>query len=89
MYNNKKSAEAIEEEGGSAHLVKGGIEMLSVEDNLNNRRLNKGKSLPKPNFNRQYGMQNIIKALSLTPYELQSSWPLHESDIEEGNPDLP
>ncbi|KAG8479256.1 hypothetical protein CXB51_029757 [Gossypium anomalum] len=94
MYNNKKSAEAIEEEeeeegGGSAHLVKGGIEMHSVEDNLNNRSLNKWKSLPKPNFSRQHSMQKIIKTLSLTPYELQSSWPLHESDIEEGNPDLP
>ncbi|KAG4176815.1 hypothetical protein ERO13_A11G269100v2 [Gossypium hirsutum] len=94
MYNNKKSAEAVEEEeggggGGSAHLVKGGIEMHSVEDNLNNRSLNKWKSLPKPNFSRQHSMQKIIKTLSLTPYELQSSWPLHESDIEEGNPDLP
>ncbi|MBA0729257.1 hypothetical protein Golax_020565, partial [Gossypium laxum] len=97
MYNNKKSAEAIEEEeeegggggGGSAHLVKGGIEMHSVEDNLTNRSLNKWKSLPKPNFSRQHSMQKIIKTLSLTPYELQSSWPLHESDIEEGNPDLP
>ncbi|KAH1083681.1 hypothetical protein J1N35_023442 [Gossypium stocksii] len=94
MYNNKKSAEAIEEEeeeegGGSAHLVKGGIEMHSVEDNLNNRSLNKWKSLPKPNFSRQHSMQKIIKTLSLTPYELQSSWPLHESDIEEGDPDLP
>ncbi|KHG24498.1 Bidirectional sugar transporter SWEET16 [Gossypium arboreum] len=94
MYNNKKSAEAVEEEeggggGGSAHLVKGGIEMHSVEDNLNNRSLNKWKSLPKPNFSRQHSMQKIIKTVSLTPYELQSSWPLHESDIEEGNPDLP
>ncbi|TYJ11698.1 hypothetical protein E1A91_A11G295100v1 [Gossypium mustelinum] len=94
MYNNRKSAEAVEEEeggggGGSAHLVKGGIEMHSVEDNLNNRSLNKWKSLPKPNFSRQHSMQKIIKTLSLTPYELQSSWPLHESDIEEGNPDLP
>ncbi|OMP03250.1 SWEET sugar transporter [Corchorus olitorius] len=87
IYKNKsgsaKSTEAMEEEG-SAHLVKGGIEMHSLEEDLTNRSLNKGKSLPKPHFNRQYSLQKIVKTLSLNPYELQSSWP-HESDVEEGS----
>ncbi|OMO98649.1 SWEET sugar transporter [Corchorus capsularis] len=86
IYKNKsgsaKSTEAMEEEG-SAHLVKGGIEMHSLEEDLTNRSLNKGKSLPKPHFNRQYSLQKIVKTLSLNPYALQSSWP-HESDVEEG-----
>ncbi|GMI79347.1 hypothetical protein HRI_001604000 [Hibiscus trionum] len=90
MYKNKsvpsKPDEAMEEEG-SAHLMKGGIQMHSLEENLNNRSLNKGKSLPKPYIDRQYSFQKIIKTLSLSPYELQSSRPPHESDVEGGNPD--
>ncbi|KAE8675411.1 Nodulin MtN3 family protein isoform 2 [Hibiscus syriacus] len=91
MYKNKsvppKPDEAMEE--GSAHLMRGGIEIHSLEENLNNRSLNKGKSLPRPYISRQYSLQKIIKTLSLSPYELQSSWPPHESDVEEANPDLP
>ncbi|EOY11536.1 hypothetical protein QUC31_009430 [Theobroma cacao] len=89
IYKNKsasaKSPEAMEEEG-SAHLVKGGIEMHSLEDDLKNRSLNKCRSLPKPQVGRQYSLQKIMKTLSLTPYELQSSYPLH-SDVEDGNTD--
>ena len=91
IYKNKsvsaKSTEAMEEEG-SVHLVKGGIEMHSLEEDLKNRSLNKGKSLPKSHVNRQDSFQKIIKAISLTSYELQSSWP-HESDVEDGNTDHP
>ncbi|XVF06015.1 hypothetical protein REPUB_Repub06bG0011700 [Reevesia pubescens] len=86
IYKNKsvsaKSAESMEEEG-SAHLVKGGIEMHSLEDDLKNRSLNKGKSLPKPHVNRQYSLQKILKTASSAPYELQSSFP-HDSDVEDG-----
>ncbi|KAK9016940.1 hypothetical protein V6N11_079432 [Hibiscus sabdariffa] len=92
MYKNKsvssKPDEAMEEEG-SAHLMKRGIEMHSLEENLSNRSLNKGRSLPKPYIDRQYSFQKIIKTLSLSPYELQSSRPPHESDVEGGNPDQP
>ncbi|KAE8660212.1 Bidirectional sugar transporter SWEET16 [Hibiscus syriacus] len=50
MYKNKSAAQQPDEamEEGSAHLMKGGIEMHSLEENLHNRSLNKGKSLPKP-----------------------------------------
>ncbi|XVE89620.1 hypothetical protein DITRI_Ditri20bG0010600 [Diplodiscus trichospermus] len=91
IYKKKSSVsakltEAMEEEG-SAHLVKRGIEMHSLEgDDLKIRSINKGKSLPKPHVNRQYSFQKIIKTLSLNPYELQSSWS-HESDVEDGNID--
>ncbi|XP_021283031.1 bidirectional sugar transporter SWEET17-like, partial [Herrania umbratica] len=89
IYKNKsasaKSPEAMEEEG-SAHLVKRGIEMHSLEDDLKNRSLNKGRSLPKPHVSRQYSLQKIMKTISLTPYESQSSYPLH-SDVEDGNTD--
>ncbi|KAL4377652.1 hypothetical protein GQ457_02G036470 [Hibiscus cannabinus] len=92
MYKNKsvslKPDEAMEEDG-SAHLMKRGIEMHSLEENLSNRSLNKGRSLPKPYIDRQNSFQKIIKTLSLSPYELQSSRPPHESDVEGGNPDQP
>ncbi|XP_039029643.1 bidirectional sugar transporter SWEET16-like [Hibiscus syriacus] len=91
MYKNRSVApkpdDAMEE--GSAHLMKGSIEMHSLEENLHNRSLNKGKSLPKPDINRQYSFQKIIKTLSLSPHELQSSRSPHESVVEEGNPDQP
>ncbi|XP_022720127.1 bidirectional sugar transporter SWEET17-like [Durio zibethinus] len=87
IYKNNsvsaKSTKATEEEG-SAHLVKGGIKMHSLDDDLKNRSLNKGKSLPKPHVNRQYSFQKIVKTLSLTPYELKSSWPL-DRDLEDGH----
>lgn len=91
MYKNKsvsaKSTDAMEE--GSAHLVKGGMEMHSLEEeDLKIRGLNKGKSLPKPHLNRQYSFQKIIKTISLSPYELQSGWP-DENDIEHGHTDHP
>ncbi|EOY11538.1 hypothetical protein QUC31_009429 [Theobroma cacao] len=85
IFKNKsasaKSPEAMEEEG-SAHLVKGGIEMHSLEDDLKNRSLNKGKSLPKPHVSRQNSLQNIMKTVSLTPYELQSSYLLHSDVVD-------
>ncbi|KAJ9180284.1 hypothetical protein P3X46_008551 [Hevea brasiliensis] len=90
MYKNKsKSAKSIEamEEVGSAHLVKGGIEMQSHNDDeddetgINNRSLNKGKSLPKPSANRQYSFKKILRTLSLNAQDLQSGWP-NESDVE-------
>ncbi|XWS42365.1 hypothetical protein CRYUN_Cryun16bG0008300 [Craigia yunnanensis] len=91
VYKNKsvssKSTEAMEEEG-SAHLVKGGLEMHSLEYDLKNPSLNKGKRLPKLHINRQFGLQKTMKTLSLTPYELQSSCP-HESDVQDGNTDHP
>ncbi|XWS57484.1 hypothetical protein CRYUN_Cryun09bG0178200 [Craigia yunnanensis] len=67
IYKNKsasaKSTEAMEEEG-AAHLVKGGIEMLSLEDDLKNRSLYKGKSLPKPHVIGQYSFKKIVKTIS-------------------------
>uniref|UniRef100_A0A5B6YYG4 Putative bidirectional sugar transporter SWEET16-like n=2 Tax=Davidia involucrata TaxID=16924 RepID=A0A5B6YYG4_DAVIN len=90
MYKNKsfppKSTEAMEEEG-SAHLAKGGIEMQDMdeddEDEAKNRSLSKGRSLPKPSLSRQYSIQKIMKTLSLSPYELESSFP-YENDVENG-----
>lgn len=88
MYTKKSGSEksAMEEEG-SPHLVKGGIEMLTHNDEddkmcINNRSLNKGKSLPKPTVNRQNSLKKILKTLSLNVQDLQSGW-LH--DIELGN----
>ncbi|KAL5786788.1 hypothetical protein ACOSQ2_009180 [Xanthoceras sorbifolium] len=93
MYKNKskstKPPEVMEEEEGSVHLVKRGIEMQAYhhDDNnngddddvndgtkVNNRSLNKGKSLPKPSFNRLYSLQKIIKTLSLGPYNTYPTW---------------
>ncbi|KAJ0015151.1 hypothetical protein Pint_19673 [Pistacia integerrima] len=97
IYKNKskstKSTEKMEEEG-SARLVKGTIEMRGFGDdhhegdeaNHNNRAaFTKGKSLPKPHVKRQYSLQKIIKTLSLGPYDLYSTWPQDEPDVEMGN----
>ncbi|XP_059652374.1 bidirectional sugar transporter SWEET16-like isoform X1 [Cornus florida] len=66
--SSEKSSEAREEEG-SAHLVKGAIEMRDFDEaeeaQIKNRRLNKGRSLPKPSVSRQYSIHKIVKALSL------------------------
>jgi solute carrier family 50 protein (sugar transporter) len=92
VYKNKsniistKSTEKMEEEG-SAHLVKGIIQMQAFheddEEVLKNRSLNKGRSLPKPPVNRQYSFQRISKTFSLSPYEIHANY-AHEDDVENG-----
>ncbi|XP_059439359.1 bidirectional sugar transporter SWEET16-like [Corylus avellana] len=92
VYKNKsniistKSTEKMEEEG-SAHLVKGIIQMQAFHEDdqeaLKNRSLNKGTSLPKPPVNRQYSFQRLLKTSSLNPYEVHSNW-AHVDDLENG-----
>jgi solute carrier family 50 protein (sugar transporter) len=75
VYKNKsniistKSTEKMEEEG-SAHLVKGIIQMQAFheddEEALKTRSLDKGRSLPKPPVNRQYSFQRILKTFSFS-----------------------
>lgn len=85
IYKNKskptKSPYEMEE-GGSAHLIKGPIEMLNINEDEEaknkNGSLRKGRSLPPPS--RQLSFQKIMKKLSLSP---QSSLP-YEKDIENG-----
>lgn len=74
----------MDEEEGSAHLVKRAIEMQGLDEDFpKNRSLFKGSSLPKPAFSRQYSVNKIVKTLSLSPYELQSG-PDHEHDVKNG-----
>lgn len=90
IYKNKsgstKSTDDMEEEG-LAHLVEGTVEMQPYkEDNeakIENRSLRKGGSLPKTTVSRQYRFNNIIKTLSLSPYQSPSSSP-NEDDLESG-----
>ncbi|KAL5701317.1 hypothetical protein ACHQM5_026664 [Ranunculus cassubicifolius] len=90
IYNNKtsvstKSMEKLEEEG-SAHLVHGDLEMGQYKDiEKKERNLSKGVSLPKSYMTvaRQNSIQKIVKTRSLlTPYELQSDWPVEEDDVK-------
>ncbi|GAB2218692.1 hypothetical protein Droror1_Dr00001919 [Drosera rotundifolia] len=83
IYKNKSSTlptkttnKMAEEEEGLAHLV---IEMQRSEEQEGakheareyNRKLTKGRSLPKTSVSRQHSISGIIKTLSLGPYELQ------------------
>ncbi|KAK0598934.1 hypothetical protein LWI29_000852 [Acer saccharum] len=82
MCKNKskstKSTDVVEEDG-SAHLVKRSTEMRAIDHDddvddgnkvMNDRILNKGTSLPKPSINRQFSLKNIVKTLSLGPYDV-------------------
>ncbi|KAI3472470.1 hypothetical protein Pfo_031165 [Paulownia fortunei] len=88
VYKNKSTSEGFEEkmeDEGSAHLFKGAIQMQDFNEDdqemkMKNRSLNKVNSLPKPSVVRQYS-QNIMKTLSLSPYELEK---FNEKDIENG-----
>ncbi|KAK4406696.1 Bidirectional sugar transporter SWEET16, partial [Sesamum angolense] len=88
IYRSKAMPEESEErmeEEGSADLFKGAIQMQGFDEDdqetsLKNRSLNKGNSLPKPSVVRQYS-HNIVKTLSLNPYELQK---VTGNDVEEG-----
>jgi solute carrier family 50 protein (sugar transporter) len=90
VYKKKSmsSTDKMEEEG-SAHLVKGMIQMRALDKDdekaaaLKNRSLNKGRSLPKPSAIRQYSFQRILKTFSLNPHEIHSNWAL-EVDVENG-----
>lgn len=93
MYKNKsksaKSTEKMEEEV-AAQLVKADIEMRGFgddhdEDHMNRTALVKGRSLPKPSVNRQNSLQKIMKTISLGPYDLYSTWPNDEPDVEMGS----
>ncbi|KAL5851011.1 hypothetical protein ACOSQ4_009024 [Xanthoceras sorbifolium] len=83
-----KPPEVMEEEG-SIHLVKRCIEMQAYDhddnDNfedddfnddtkVNNRSLNKVKSLPKHSFKRQHSLKKFAKTLSLGPYDTCPTW---------------
>ncbi|XP_010259506.1 PREDICTED: bidirectional sugar transporter SWEET16-like isoform X1 [Nelumbo nucifera] len=86
---SQKSTEAKEEEG-SAHLVRGNVEMSEYEDSsefkTKNRSLNKGMSLPKSSVARQHSFTKILKTLSLSPYKLHHSSLADddEDDVEKG-----
>lgn len=78
------------EEEVAAQLVKADIEMRGLgddhdEDHKNRTALVKGKSLPKPSVNRQNSLQKIMKTISLGPYDLYSTWPNDEPDVEMGS----
>ncbi|XP_043710628.1 bidirectional sugar transporter SWEET16-like [Telopea speciosissima] len=89
MYKKKsasqKSIEKVEEEG-SAHLVRGGIEMDLYEDDetkkSKHRNLHKGRSLPKTSVARHQSFQKILKTQSLSLHS--ESWH-DEDDVEKGN----
>ncbi|KAL5565995.1 hypothetical protein UlMin_029159 [Ulmus minor] len=83
MYRNKtpRSTATKEEESSDTLVEERGVEMQmqeygeDEENNLNNRILEKGHSLPRPFMTRLNSMpQKIVKALSLNANELQSSW---------------
>ncbi|KAK3418642.1 hypothetical protein EUGRSUZ_H04550 [Eucalyptus grandis] len=77
IYKNQSAASKLEEsteeaeEDGSAHLVKGDVEIGSYnvedENQLKNRTIARGRSLPKPPVSRQYSLQKIMKTLSMSP----------------------
>ena len=78
IYKNKskmlaKSTDVMKEEG---------------LNDLKNRRLNKGTSMPKQQVDRQYSMPKIIKTLSFGPHELHSSLD-SEDNVEIGEKDHP
>ncbi|XP_057962691.1 bidirectional sugar transporter SWEET16-like isoform X2 [Malania oleifera] len=83
IYKNKSesptSTEKMEEEEGSAHLVRGAVEMQAFDNDdaakTKNQNLRKGRSLPKPSVLRQQSLQKIMKTFSLSPYELHHGWP--------------
>ncbi|KAJ4827220.1 hypothetical protein Tsubulata_049040, partial [Turnera subulata] len=93
---SQKSTKSREEEEGSAHLVREGVEMGAYggggggggdhhnKDDVKNRSLGKGKSLPKPSISRQHSLQKLVKTLS---FDLQQSSWAREADIEKGKPD--
>ncbi|KAJ3683691.1 hypothetical protein LUZ60_013918 [Juncus effusus] len=56
-----------DEEEGSAHLMSGRLEMTEKKQHLH-----KGSSLPKSFASRQNNSSKILKALSMTPLELNS-----------------
>ncbi|KAL5565991.1 hypothetical protein UlMin_029155 [Ulmus minor] len=83
MYRNKtpRSTATKEEESPDTLVKERGVEMQmqengeDEENNLNDRNLEKGQSLPKPFKTRLNVLpQKIVKALSLNANELQSSW---------------
>ncbi|KAF5739889.1 bidirectional sugar transporter SWEET16-like [Tripterygium wilfordii] len=88
VYKNKSRKPAEEDEDvDSVHLVN--VEKLVIEDDeeanmSKNRRLSKGKSLPKPSFTRQYSLQKLVKTLSMNKYELHSVW-ANQDDLEIGH----
>ncbi|XP_057962689.1 bidirectional sugar transporter SWEET16-like isoform X2 [Malania oleifera] len=86
IYKNKsespisteKMVEVLEEEG-SAHLVRGAVEMQAFDNDdaakTKTQNLRKGWSLPKPTVLRQQSLQKIMKTFSLNQYELHHGWP--------------
>lgn len=84
IYKNKsspKKSEDNDEEEGSAHLVKGSIEMQDIEDEEkrnNNVSLSKGRSLPMPS--RQHSFQRLMKTLTLNSNEWHSTLTCESSD---------
>lgn len=101
IYKNKSGKEESEEdtkkeeEERSAHSVKGDIYMTVYEEedgngrshSKNHRMLSKGGSLPKPQIIRQYSMRKLVKALSMSPYALQSERSREEEDGRNGDLD--
>lgn len=97
IYKNKSGSEKSdqdtekEEEEVSAHLVKGGggIQMKGYDDGSRNRAmLNKGSSLPKPSIIRQHSVKKLVKALSMSPYELHAGSSHEEEEDDSRNGDL-
>jgi solute carrier family 50 protein (sugar transporter) len=85
IISTKSTAEI--EGKGSAHLVKGIIQMQAFDEDdeeaLKNRSLSKGRSLPKPSGIGPHSFQRILKTFSLDPYERHSNL-ADEDDVEKG-----
>ncbi|XP_024023668.1 bidirectional sugar transporter SWEET17-like [Morus notabilis] len=94
IYKNK-SKKSTKEEGSDVTLVKRAVEMQANrgdddddEDNLKNKSLHKGRSLPQPIVNQLYTMPTkLMKTLSLRSQELNSVWDFGE-DLENGEKNI-
>ncbi|KAM7478332.1 hypothetical protein LguiA_026545 [Lonicera macranthoides] len=90
IYKNKsspkKSEDKDDEEEGSAHLVKGTIEIQDIENEEKgnfNVSLSKGRSLPIPS--RQHSFQRLMKTLTLNSNEWHSNLASEsDHDLENG-----
>lgn len=93
IYNNK-SKKSTKGEGSGVTLVKIAVEMQANggnddEDNLKNKSLHKGRSLPQPIVNQLYTMPTkLMKTLSLRSQELNSVWDFGDEDLENGEKNI-
>lgn len=89
IYKNKsspKKSEDNDDEEGSAHLVKGTIEIQDIENEEKgnfNVSLSKGRSLPIPSM--QHSFQRLMKTLTSNSNEWHSNLACEsDHDLENG-----